>query len=127
MEGTVPELWFTAPGTVVARDATPARLTLGLGAVVRPVAGTTCDMDPIALSGLVRFRPAPLGHEAVAVVVDVGDHVTSVRPGDRVVVPWQISCGTCIRCVLEQDACCLSVPAGACYGWGRMWAPTAGC
>lgn len=118
MERSVPELIFTAPGTVVAREGTPARLTSDLAAVVRPVAVSTCDMDAIALSGVVRFRAAPLGHEAVAVVVEVGDRVSLVRPGDRVVVPWQISCGSCARCQRGQDAYCQSVPAGACYGWG---------
>jgi threonine dehydrogenase-like Zn-dependent dehydrogenase len=118
MSRSVPELLFAGPGIVVARESTPARLTSDLSAVVRPVAVSTCDMDAVALSGLVKFRPAPLGHEAVAVVVEVGDRVSLIRPGDRVVVPWQISCGTCDRCVLGQDAYCQSVLPGACYGWG---------
>ncbi len=39
-----------------------------------------------------------LGHEAMGIVEEVGPEVTAVRPGDRVVVPFNISCGTCFMC-----------------------------
>jgi threonine dehydrogenase-like Zn-dependent dehydrogenase len=39
-----------------------------------------------------------LGHEAMGVVEEVGPEVTEVRPGDRVVIPFNISCGTCFMC-----------------------------
>lgn len=42
--------------------------------------------------------PFAIGHECVARVVDVGDAVSHVAPGDLVVVPWAISCGECSSC-----------------------------
>ncbi|MGD9737300.1 MAG: alcohol dehydrogenase catalytic domain-containing protein [Solirubrobacterales bacterium] len=44
--------------------------------------------------------PLPLhfGHECVAEVVEVAAGVSAVRPGQRVVVPFQISCGDCEPC-----------------------------
>ncbi|MFD8695439.1 alcohol dehydrogenase catalytic domain-containing protein [Kitasatospora purpeofusca] len=39
-----------------------------------------------------------LGHEPMGVVREVGPAVTEVRPGDRVVVPFNVSCGTCFTC-----------------------------
>src|SRR3954447_25876278 len=39
-----------------------------------------------------------LGHEPMGVVEEVGSDVTSVQPGDRVVIPFQISCGSCFMC-----------------------------
>jgi threonine dehydrogenase-like Zn-dependent dehydrogenase len=39
-----------------------------------------------------------MGHEPMGVVREVGSEVTAVRPGDRVVVPFNISCGTCWMC-----------------------------
>ena len=39
-----------------------------------------------------------MGHEPMGVVRDVGSEVTAVKPGDRVVVPFNISCGTCWMC-----------------------------
>jgi threonine dehydrogenase-like Zn-dependent dehydrogenase len=39
-----------------------------------------------------------LGHEAMGIVLEVGNGVSQIRPGDRVVVPFQISCGHCWMC-----------------------------
>jgi threonine dehydrogenase-like Zn-dependent dehydrogenase len=39
-----------------------------------------------------------MGHEPMGVVREVGSAVTAVRPGDRVVVPFNISCNTCWMC-----------------------------
>jgi threonine dehydrogenase-like Zn-dependent dehydrogenase len=39
-----------------------------------------------------------LGHEPMGVVEEVGAEVTNIRPGDRVVVPFNISCGHCYMC-----------------------------
>jgi threonine dehydrogenase-like Zn-dependent dehydrogenase len=42
-----------------------------------------------------------LGHEPMGIVEEVGSAVTNLAPGDRVVMPFQISCGHCFMC--EQD------------------------
>ncbi|GHJ91151.1 glutathione-dependent formaldehyde dehydrogenase [Streptomyces sp. NE5-10] len=39
-----------------------------------------------------------LGHEPMGVVEEVGPEVTVVKPGDRVVIPFNISCGSCFMC-----------------------------
>jgi threonine dehydrogenase-like Zn-dependent dehydrogenase len=39
-----------------------------------------------------------LGHEPMGVVEEVGSEVSELSPGDRVVVPFQISCGSCFMC-----------------------------
>jgi threonine dehydrogenase-like Zn-dependent dehydrogenase len=39
-----------------------------------------------------------MGHEPMGIVREVGSEVTAVQPGDRVVVPFNISCGTCWMC-----------------------------
>lgn len=39
-----------------------------------------------------------LGHEPMGIVEEVGPEVTRVRPGDRVVIPFNVSCGTCHMC-----------------------------
>jgi threonine dehydrogenase-like Zn-dependent dehydrogenase len=39
-----------------------------------------------------------MGHEPMGVVREVGSEVTAVKPGDRVVIPFNISCGTCWMC-----------------------------
>jgi len=39
-----------------------------------------------------------LGHEAMGVVAEVGPDITNLAPGDRVVIPFNISCGHCWMC-----------------------------
>ena len=39
-----------------------------------------------------------IGHEPMGVVEEVGSGVTAIAPGDRVVIPFQICCGTCWMC-----------------------------
>jgi hypothetical protein len=47
-----------------------------------------------------------LGHEPMGRVVAVGDEVTGIAPGDRVVVPFNIACGSCFMCDLQLYAQC---------------------
>ncbi|WP_309117433.1 zinc-dependent alcohol dehydrogenase [Saccharothrix sp.] len=47
-----------------------------------------------------------LGHEPMGVVEEVGAQVTEVKPGDRVVVPFNISCGTCFMCAQGLQSQC---------------------
>ena len=100
--------WREAPDLALAGDGE---------ALVRPLAVAMCDLDAAFLNGDVPVgEPFPLGHECVAEVVDVGDSVTSVAPGDRVVVPFQISCGACDACAAGFTASCLTVQRGSAYG-----------
>ncbi|MDX3540347.1 alcohol dehydrogenase catalytic domain-containing protein [Streptomyces sp. MB09-01] len=47
-----------------------------------------------------------LGHEPMGIVVEVGPEVTSVKPGDRVVIPFNISCGRCYMCIRGLQSQC---------------------
>ncbi len=90
-----------------------------LGATVRPLAIATCDMDrPIGLGATPFPMPLCFGHECVAEVLRVGSEVRSVQPGDRVVVPFQISCGECGMCRAGHTSNCLRVPPISMYGFG---------
>ncbi|WP_083653978.1 zinc-binding dehydrogenase [Mycobacterium sp. GA-1841] len=89
------------------------------GALVRPLAVATCDVDRAMMLGRTIFPlPLHLGHECAAEVVEVGEQVSTVRVGDRVVVPFQISCGTCSACLRGHTASCLAVPPTSMYGFG---------
>ena len=77
------------------RDPTP-ELSGGVDALVRPIAVATCDLDAAVVAGRAPLPgPFAFGHEFVADVLEIGESVTSVRAGDRVIVPFQVSCGTC--------------------------------
>ncbi len=113
------QLVFDGPRRVRWGETAVPVLSAGNSALVEPVAVSTCDMDAVALSGLIRFKPGtPLGHEGVCRVIEVGSDVANVDAGDLVIVPWQISCGQCGRCLRGHNTYCEAVPAGSCYGWG---------
>ncbi len=52
------------------------------------------------------------GHEFMGVVEEVGSAVTAVSPGDRVVIPFVIACGSCFFCQLDQFAACETTNTG---------------
>jgi len=109
----------TEAGRVEWLDAPEPRLGGPREALVRPIVVTLCDIDRPMADG--RF-PVPgaiaLGHEFVAEVLEVGEAVRDVRPGDRVIVPFQISCGACDRCTIGLTAHCRATPPRSQYGFG---------
>lgn len=90
-------------------------------AIVRPVAVATCDLDTLVLRGNYPLPgPYPLGHEGVAEVIEIGADVRNVAVGDLVVVPFQISCGTCEPCRRGRTGNCASHPRMSTFGLGQM-------
>jgi threonine dehydrogenase-like Zn-dependent dehydrogenase len=47
-----------------------------------------------------------LGHEPMGVIAEVGPEVTAVKPGDRVVVPFNVSCQQCFMCTHGLNSQC---------------------
>jgi alcohol dehydrogenase len=87
--------------------------------VVQPIAVATCDLDRALALGATPFAlPLHFGHECVAEVIAIGERVEGVRVGQRVVVPFQISCGACRPCRAGLTANCASVPPLSMYGFG---------
>ena len=122
------QLVFLGPGRAEWREAAEPAVAGALEAVVEPVAVASCDLDVAILRGSFRTFPGPfpLGHEGVARVTDVGEAVTSVAPGDLVVVAFQISCGTCRACQAGRTGNCGSVPLGSMYGYEPFGGPWGG-
>src|SRR3954469_6057771 len=69
-------------------------------AIVRVTSTAICgsDLHLYELFGPFIDRGDILGHEAMGIVEEVGDDVGHISPGDRVVVPFNISCGHCFMC-----------------------------
>jgi threonine dehydrogenase-like Zn-dependent dehydrogenase len=69
-------------------------------AIVRLTTTNICGSDLHLYEPLAAFmhKGDVLGHESMGVVEEVGSAVGDLRVGDRVVIPFQISCGTCYMC-----------------------------
>ncbi|TDE91542.1 glutathione-dependent formaldehyde dehydrogenase [Occultella glacieicola] len=69
-------------------------------AVIKVTSTAICGSDLHLYSVLGAFLDPGdiLGHEAMGIVEEVGSEVTRIKPGDRVVVPFPIACGTCWMC-----------------------------
>ncbi len=111
------QLEITGAGAVRWNDVDAPRIEGDGEALVKPLTVALCDLDGVFLSGLLPIaEPFPLGHESIAEVLETGDAVTGVEPGDVVVVPFQISCGTCAACLAGHTGNCRTVPRGSAYG-----------
>ena len=66
-------------------------------------------------SQVVEF-PFPVGHESGGTVVEVGDQVAKVRPGDRIAIEPAISCGKCDQCIAGRPNTCRNTRFLGCPG-----------
>jgi alcohol dehydrogenase len=137
------QLYFVKKGELQWREVTAPQLSNDLEAIVRPFAVAKCDLDdaflfnnlPLKLKigsylkmidpnykkifGNLLHGPFPFGHECVAEVTAIGEKVTTVKIGDVVTVPFQISCGSCSNCQLGYTSTCSSVDQISTYGFGK--------
>jgi len=117
----VQSLTVTEERTVEWREVPEPRIEAPGQAIVRPLAVALCDLDQPMIRGDSPF-PAPIaiGHEGIAEVVEVGEGVAGASAGDRVVVPFQISCGECDRCAAGLTGDCRAVKPGSMFGFGAF-------
>lgn len=89
---------------------------------VRIAAAGVCHSDLSFINGTVKPAfPVVLGHEASGTVVEVGDGVTKVRAGDRVVLNWAPACRSCWFCEAGEPWLCTVVErAGASLAQGTL-------
>ena len=118
MTPSMQQFTFLGPNRFEWREVPSPRIASDKQAIVRPLAVTRCDLDLYLANGAIQLADEPFafGHEIAGEVIDVGDDVSSFKAGDRVIVPFQISCGTCDNCRLGLTNACTSVPAYSAYG-----------
>ncbi|MFT2817157.1 alcohol dehydrogenase catalytic domain-containing protein [Leifsonia sp. A12D58] len=77
-------------------------------AIIRVTSTAICGSDLHLYSVFAPYlhRGDILGHETMGVVVEVGNAVTTLSPGDRVVIPFVIACGSCEMCVAGLSTQC---------------------
>jgi threonine dehydrogenase-like Zn-dependent dehydrogenase len=115
------QLTFVEAGVVEWREVPPPELVDPHAALVRPLAVARCDLDlPMAAAGIFP-GPFGVGHEIAGEVVEVGAEVSGVAVGQRVLVPFQVSCGGCVACRTSRFGACheFRAPAGGAFGFGE--------
>lgn len=95
-------------------------------AIVRVTRACVCGSDLHLYHGLVPDTRvgSTFGHEFVGIVEEVGSDVHNLKPGDRVIVPFNIACGECFFCKKGLFGNCHSVnpqatATGAIYGYSH--------
>ena len=111
---------YKGPNEVSVETVADPELESPTDAVVGITSSGICGSDlhmyegRTPASGEMRF-----GHENMGVVEEVGSAVNSIRSGDRVVMPFNVACGTCFNCGRGFTNACLVVnPEGVSGGYG---------
>ncbi len=99
---------FGSPLSVQEVDIAPPRKG---EALVKVHACGVCHTDLYTASGAdpSGYVPCVLGHEGAGVVEEIGEDVTSVKPGDHVVTLFSPECGECIHCRSGKTNICLAI------------------
>jgi threonine dehydrogenase-like Zn-dependent dehydrogenase len=103
-------------------------------AIVRMTSTAICgsDLHLYDVLGMYLDKGDVLGHEPMGIVEEVGPEVTHIRPGDRVVIPFNISCGHCWMCDRGCYAQCETTQVteqgkgAALFGYTKMYGQVPG-
>jgi threonine dehydrogenase-like Zn-dependent dehydrogenase len=91
-------------------------------AIIRVTSSGICGSDLHLYEVLGAFIDEGdiLGHEPMGIVEEVGSEVTHIAPGDRVVIPFNISCGHCYMCEKDLQSQCETTQVHE-YGTGAAF------
>lgn len=96
-----------APGDVRCVEVDVPRIEEGKDVIVKVKSCGVCGSDiPRAMVKGAYKYPITIGHEFAGEVVDIGNDVTNVKPGDRVTVMPLLECGKCDYCKIGHHVTC---------------------
>jgi alcohol dehydrogenase len=100
-------LVFHKPKDVRVETVEDPRIEHAEDVILKVTSTAICGSDLHIYNGMFpQPRNMVLGHEFMGIVEEVGPNVTRVKKGDRVVVPFPISCGKCHFCSMELPTHC---------------------
>ena len=103
-----------APGTIRVDDREDPTIQEPTDAIIKVAATCVCGSDLWPYRGIEDVDHAPMGHEYVGTVTEVGDRVSSIKVGDFVVGSFFASDNTCEICRAGyQSRCVHAEPMGA--------------
>ncbi|HEX3902526.1 MAG TPA: glutathione-independent formaldehyde dehydrogenase [Polyangia bacterium] len=111
---------YKKPNKVSVENVPDPRVEASTDAVIRITSAGICGSDLHMYEGRTpEGGEMRFGHENMGVVEEVGAAVGSIREGDRVVLPFNIGCGSCFNCTRGFTNACLVVnPDGVSGGYG---------
>ncbi|MCP1387009.1 glutathione-dependent formaldehyde dehydrogenase [Corynebacterium sp. TA-R-1] len=85
---------------VVVEEVPDPKIIEPTDAIIRVTSTAICGSDLHLYEVLTPFmdKGDVIGHEPMGIVEEVGSAVTNLKPGDRVVIPFTVSCGHCFMC-----------------------------
>lgn len=103
-------------------------------AIIKVTSTCICGSDLHLYEVLAPFMNAGdiLGHEPMGIVEEVGSAVTELKPGDRIVVPFQMSCGHCFMCDQQLYSQCETTQVreygsgAALFGYSKLYGEVPG-
>ena len=99
-----------APRDIRVSDIDDPTITAPTDAIIKVTAGCVCGSDLWPYRGENDIDAgSTMGHECVGVVEEVGSEVTSFRPGDFVIVPFDHCDNTCAHCRAGMQSACVNV------------------
>jgi threonine dehydrogenase-like Zn-dependent dehydrogenase len=107
-----------APGDVRVEDREHPKIVAPTDAIIRLAATCVCGSDLWPYRGIEPVdKPQPMGHEYAGIVEEVGDEVSSIKPGQFVVGSFFASDNTCEICRAGYQTACIhrefAAPTGA--------------
>jgi len=112
-------LVYQGPDSIVWQEVPDPRIQKPTDAIVKIETTTICGTDLHILKGDVPTVQSGriLGHEGVGVVTEVGEAVTEIAVGDRVIVSCISACGKCGYCLEGMYSHCLADEGASGIGW----------
>ena len=91
---------YRGPFRVRVEDKTMPEIEHPNDAIVRVVQAAICGSDIHLYHGMMPDTRVgeTFGHEFIGIVEEVGPNVDNLKPGDKVLVPFNVCCGTCYFC-----------------------------
>ncbi len=98
---------FHKAGQISVDNVEDPRLLDARDVILKVTSTAICGSDLHILNGAVpQKEPMIMGHEFMGIVEEVGAEITNLKKGDRVVVPFPISCGSCFFCTHDASPAC---------------------
>lgn len=115
---------YSGPKNVSVAEMEKPRPSKPTDALLKITSAGLCGSDLHLYDGRTNFEKGrSIGHEIMGMIEQVGESVTQIKPGDRVVLPFNIACGSCTNCSQGLTSACLTAnpdAAGAGYGYPNL-------